>query len=62
MRAHKYEPNYTLADYDMWEGDWELIDLLTDGVYVERNVITSFVISETCKVELDLRRILSVVN
>ncbi len=26
MRAHKYEPNYTLADYDMWEGNWELID------------------------------------
>lgn len=26
MRSHRYEPNYTLADYDMWEGDWELID------------------------------------
>lgn len=26
MRAHKYPPNYTVAEYQKWEGDWELID------------------------------------
>ncbi len=26
MRAHQYNPGYTIADYNMWEGDWELID------------------------------------
>ncbi len=26
MRAHQYNPGYTVADYNMWEGDWELID------------------------------------
>ncbi len=26
MRAHDYNPNHTLADYDMWQGNWELID------------------------------------
>src|SRR5689334_1758391 len=27
MRALKYSPpTYTVADYNMWEGDWELID------------------------------------
>lgn len=24
MEAHRYIPNYTIADYEMWEGDWEL--------------------------------------
>jgi len=26
MRAQRYLPNYTVADYRLWEGDWELID------------------------------------
>lgn len=26
MRAHRYLPNYTIADYRLWEGAWELID------------------------------------
>ena len=26
MRSLRYIPNYTVADYNMWEGDWELID------------------------------------
>ncbi|CAN5267146.1 Uma2 family endonuclease [soil metagenome] len=26
MRAQRYLPNYTIADYLLWEGDWELID------------------------------------
>jgi Uma2 family endonuclease len=26
MRPQRYIPNYTYADYKMWEGDWELID------------------------------------
>lgn len=26
MRAHRYLPNYTVADYRLWEGAWELID------------------------------------
>ena len=26
MRSLRYIPNYTVADYKMWEGDWELID------------------------------------
>ncbi len=26
MRAHKYPPNYTVAEYQKWDGEWELID------------------------------------
>jgi Uma2 family endonuclease len=26
MRTQKYHPNYTVADYRIWKGDWELID------------------------------------
>ncbi len=26
MRALKYLPGYTVADYQLWEGEWELID------------------------------------
>lgn len=26
MRTHQYNPGYTVADYNMWDGDWELID------------------------------------
>jgi Uma2 family endonuclease len=26
MQPHKYLPNYTVEDYNRWEGDWELID------------------------------------
>lgn len=26
MLPHKYLPNYTVEDYNLWEGDWELID------------------------------------
>jgi Uma2 family endonuclease len=26
MQPHKYLPNYTIKDYNRWEGDWELID------------------------------------
>jgi Uma2 family endonuclease len=26
MPAHKYLPNYTVEDYNRWEGDWELIN------------------------------------
>jgi Uma2 family endonuclease len=26
MRQPKYIPHYTVADYQQWEGDWELID------------------------------------
>jgi Uma2 family endonuclease len=26
MRAQKYLPKYTVEDYNLWEGDWELIE------------------------------------
>ncbi len=26
MRSEKYLPHYTVEDYRLWEGDWELID------------------------------------
>ncbi len=26
MQRHKYLPDYTIADYQRWEGKWELID------------------------------------
>jgi Uma2 family endonuclease len=30
--AYKYNPRYTVADYQRWEGDWELIDGIPDSM------------------------------
>lgn len=59
MRAVKYLPHYTVADYRHWEGDWELIEGIPYAMSpspVRRHQDLVFVLRRQIAAELELHK------